>query len=69
MIVHPDERYKLIDLTDNYGLVGYYSTLEDMQEAAEDWRIDTDGDCNLLLQMWDEDVQAYVPVREEENDV
>lgn len=66
MIVYPNERYKLIDFTDDYGLVGRYSTLEDAQEAAEAWRDDTDGDCQLVIYEWDEDVQAYVPIREED---
>lgn len=66
MIVYPNERYKLIDFTDDYGLVGHYSTLEEAQEAAEAWRDDTDGDCELVIYEWDEDIQAYVPVREED---
>ena len=65
-MIYPNERYKLLDFTDGYGLVGYYSTLEDAQEAAEAWRDDTDGDCELVIYEYDEDVQAYVPIREED---
>ena len=62
MIVYPNERYKLLDFTDDYGLVGYYSTLEEVQEVAEAWRDDTDCDCKLVISEWDDEIQSYVPI-------
>lgn len=56
--------YELYDYTDGYGIVDYYDTMDEVMEAAEEWKIDTDGDCDLHIRKWDDDLEMYLPINE-----
>lgn len=56
------KEYQLYDLYDCYGIVGEYDTLDELERAADEWGIETDGECDLVLCRWNEDIQAFRPL-------
>lgn len=55
-------RYMLVDYCEDYGLVGYYETLDEMIDAASEWEADTDGECDLVFKEWYEPLGEYVEI-------
>ena len=56
------KEYQLYDLYDCYGIVGEYDTLDELKQAADEWETETDGECDLVLRRWNEDMQAFRPL-------
>ena len=54
-------KYKLADFYEDYELVGCYDQLDEARHAAESYREETDGECDLVLFYWNDDYQAYAP--------
>ncbi|MBE6855850.1 MAG: hypothetical protein E7500_00250 [Ruminococcus sp.] len=54
------KRYRLYDYAEDYGVVGYYDTIEEARKAKTEWEHDTDGDCDLDIQKWDEEKGKYL---------
>lgn len=49
--------FEVIDLYEGYLLVGIYDTIYEAREAANEFRQDTDGECNIIINyMVDDDV-------------
>ena len=55
------KKYQLYDLYDFYGEIGSYDTLEEAHRAAEDWKDETDGECDLIIRKWNEAEQRHIP--------
>lgn len=43
------KKYCLVDLCENYGVVGYYNTKKELKQAADEWIKATDGECHLIV--------------------
>lgn len=57
-----NKRYRLYDYAEAYGVVDYYDTLDEIKEAADEWHEDTDGDCDLVFQEWNERLGGYFEI-------
>ena len=53
------KKYKLIDYYEGYGVVGEYDTIEEMKEAAYNWMLETDGECDLSYRRRCEECGKY----------
>lgn len=53
------KRYRLYDYAEDYGVVGYYDTLKEARKAKAEWENDTDGDCDVDIQEWNEENGKY----------
>lgn len=53
-------KYKLVDCYEDYTVIGFYSTLNTARQAADDYRRETDGECDLTLFRWSNTYSAYV---------
>lgn len=42
-------QYCLVDLYEDYGVVGYYDTKKELKQAAKEWIETTDGECYLIV--------------------
>lgn len=57
-------RYRLFDDYDDMGLVGEYANMRQVQKAAQERHIDTDGECCLLLYKFNTTACKYELVNE-----
>ncbi len=46
---HENKKYCLVDLYEDYGVVGYYDTKKELKQAAKEWIKATDGECYLIV--------------------
>ncbi|MDE5883984.1 MAG: hypothetical protein K2H29_02745 [Oscillospiraceae bacterium] len=53
------KKYKLFDLYECYGTVGYYDTMQEVRKAIREWNEATDGECNLIVMEWSEVYSTY----------
>lgn len=56
------KKYMLVDLYENYGIVGRYNTFDEMKRDASEWEKETDGECNLTFKIWNEPLNKYVDI-------
>ncbi|MDE7122607.1 MAG: hypothetical protein K2O42_10670 [Oscillospiraceae bacterium] len=61
------KKYQLYDFCELYGAVADCDTLEEIQEVRTDWEVETDGECDLIIRQWDENLQGYRPFYGSEN--
>lgn len=54
------KKFKVYDYFENYGCVRNYDTLKDAKKACKEWHEDTDGDCDLVIKVYDEKFKVYV---------
>ncbi|MDE5754819.1 MAG: hypothetical protein K2H89_09825 [Oscillospiraceae bacterium] len=53
------KKYQLYDFYECYGAVADCDTLEEIEKACADWEAETDGECDLIIRQWDENLQGY----------
>ena len=56
--------YQVYDLYECFGAVGVYDTLEEAEKAARDWEAKTDGECDVIIRVWDETLCGYRAVQQ-----
>ncbi|MDE6087909.1 MAG: hypothetical protein K2G25_05930 [Oscillospiraceae bacterium] len=61
------KKYQLYDFYGLYGAVADCDTLEEIEEARADWEAETDGECDLIIRQWDENLLGYRPFYGSEN--
>ncbi len=57
-------RFQLWDYYENYGLVDDYETLGEAIEAANDWREDCEGECELVIKEYNKELDKYIEIAE-----
>jgi len=55
-------KFRVIDLYGNTGILGDADTLEDAETIAEQWKCETDGECDVIIMQWSEVYQAYTAI-------
>lgn len=55
------KKYRILDLYENYGLIGEFDRYGEACRAAELWKLETDGECDLIMFRWNEISQIYEP--------
>ena len=56
------KKYQLYDFYECYGVVAECDTLKEIYKAWDNWVANTDGECDLIIRQWDENLQGYRPV-------
>jgi len=55
------KKYRLCDLYEDYGIIGEFDTYGEICQAAERWKAETDGECDLIMFRWNASAQSYEP--------
>ena len=53
------KKYRVIDQYENYGIIGEFDKYGEACKAAELWKTETDGECNLVMLCWNANSQVY----------
>ena len=63
-------KYIVVDNYENYGLIGEGLTLSEAEDKVEEWKKETDGecDCEILIDVWSEK-REYVKSLENHLDI
>lgn len=55
------KKYCLYDFYECYGIVAECDTLREIRQAWTGWVADTDGECDLMILLWDQNLQGFRP--------
>ena len=55
------KKYCLYDFYERYGVVAECDTLREIRQAWISWMTETDGECDLMILLWDENLLGFRP--------
>ena len=53
------KEFMLFDYYEDYGHIGDYDTEEEARKAWDEWREETDGECNVVLSAYCKETGGY----------
>lgn len=57
------KKYELSDWYEGELIIGTYDTMAEAEKSARQFIADTDGECDLAISKWNDNLNMYMPIK------
>ena len=57
------KKYELSDWYEGENIIGTYDTIAEAEKVAQKFIADTDGECDIIISSWNDNLNMYMPVK------